>query len=105
VTVTGPSGAGKTSLLALLLRFTEPTSGAIEVGGSDLSTMALRPWRGQIAWVPQHPHLFTGTVAANIALGQPEASPEAIAALTSDLLAVTEGRATLLITHDLDGLD
>jgi ATP-binding cassette subfamily C protein CydD len=78
IAVVGASGAGKTSLLALLLRFAEPTSGAIGVGGSDLATLALRPWRAQIAWVGQHPHLFTGTVAANIALGQPAASRRAI---------------------------
>ncbi len=80
VMITGPSGAGKTSLLALVLRFTEPTSGAIQVGGAALATMAIRAWRAQIAWVPQHPYLFAGTIAGNIALGQPDASQEAIAA-------------------------
>ena len=94
VTVTGPSGAGKTSLLALLLRFTEPTSGTIEVGRSDLATTAARLWRAQIAWVPQHPYLFAGTVAGNIALGQPDASPEAIAA-AAGLAGVAEFIATL----------
>ena len=80
VTITGPSGAGKTSLLALLLRFAEPTSGVIGVGGAALATLALRSWRAQIAWVPQHPYLFAGTIASNIALGQPGASQQAIAA-------------------------
>ncbi len=75
----GPTGAGKTSLLALLLRFAEPTSGQIDVGGSDLAAIAVRPWRAQIAWVPQHPHLFAGTVADNIALGRPGASRPAVA--------------------------
>ena len=78
IAVVGASGAGKTSLLALLLRFAAPTSGGIDVGLSDLATLALRPWRAQIAWVGQHPHLFTGTVAGNIALGQPAASRLAI---------------------------
>ena len=79
ITVMGPSGAGKTSLLALLLRFAEPTFGQIDVGGSDLAAIAVRPWRAQIAWVPQHPHLFAGTVANNIALGLPGASRPAVA--------------------------
>jgi ATP-binding cassette, subfamily C, bacterial CydD len=79
VTLTGPSGAGKSSLLALLLRFAEPASGRIEVGGTDLAVIALDAWRRQIAWVPQDPHLFAASVAANIALGDPEASREAVA--------------------------
>jgi len=78
ITVTGPSGAGKSSLLALLLRFVQPTSGTIEAGGTGLAEIDVDSWRRQIAWVPQRPHLFAGTVAANIALGQPAASVEAI---------------------------
>ncbi len=78
IALTGPSGAGKSSLLALLLRFAEPTSGRIEVGGVDLASIPLDEWRGQIAWVPQQPYLFAASVADNIALGQPSASPEAI---------------------------
>ena len=83
LTLTGPSGAGKSSLLALLLRFAEPTGGRIEVGGTDLRSIPVQEWRRQIAWVPQHPHLFAATVAENIALGDPAASPEAIAAAAS----------------------
>jgi len=78
ITVTGPSGSGKSTLLALLLRFTEPTGGTIEAGGVPLTELDLAAWRAQIAWVPQRPHLFAGTVAGNIALGQPDASREAI---------------------------
>jgi ATP-binding cassette, subfamily C, bacterial CydD len=78
ITVTGPSGAGKSSLLALLLRFAEPTAGVIEAGGTPLPQLDLAGWRAQIAWVPQRPHLFAGTVAGNIALGQPGASRAAI---------------------------
>jgi thiol reductant ABC exporter CydD subunit len=79
ITLTGPSGAGKSSLLALLLRFTQPTSGRIEADGTDLAALDLGAWRRQIAWVPQDPYLFAGSVAANIALGDPGASREAIA--------------------------
>jgi ATP-binding cassette, subfamily C, bacterial CydD len=80
ITLAGPSGAGKSSLLALLLRFAEPTGGRIEVGspGTDLAALDAAGWRRQIAWVPQHPHLFDGTVASNIALGQPDAPRAAI---------------------------
>jgi ATP-binding cassette, subfamily C, bacterial CydD len=78
ITVTGPSGSGKSTLLALLLRFAEPTAGTIEAAGVPLTALDLAAWRAQIAWVPQRPHLFAGTVAGNIALGQPDASREVI---------------------------
>ncbi len=76
--VTGPSGAGKSSLLGLLLRFAEPTSGAITAGGISIRAFNAGDWRRQIAWVPQSPYLFAGTIAENIALGQPDASPDAV---------------------------
>ena len=79
ITLAGPSGAGKSSLLALLLRFAEPTGGRIEVGGVDLASVPVGDWRRQISWVPQQPYLFNTSVAANIALGQPAATQEAIA--------------------------
>jgi ATP-binding cassette subfamily C protein CydD len=78
--LTGASGAGKSSLLALLLRFAEPTSGRIEAGGADLLAFPPEVWRQQLAWVPQRPHLFAGTAAANIALGQPRVSRAAVTA-------------------------
>jgi ATP-binding cassette, subfamily C, bacterial CydD len=80
IILTGPNGAGKSSLLALLLRFATPTSGAITAGSVDLAAIPADRWRSQIAWVPQHPHLFTATVAENIALGEPGARREDIAA-------------------------
>ncbi len=78
IMLTGPSGAGKTTLLRLLLRFTEPTSGTVRAAGTDLAAIPVGPWRAQIAWVPQQPRLFSGSVADNIALGQPGASRAAI---------------------------
>jgi ATP-binding cassette, subfamily C, bacterial CydD len=80
IVLTGPNGAGKSSLLALLLRFAAPTGGTITAGGVDLARIPADRWRSQIAWVPQHPHLFTATVAENIALGQPGARREDIVA-------------------------
>jgi ATP-binding cassette subfamily C protein CydD len=79
ITLAGPSGAGKSSLLALLMRFAEPTGGRIEAGGVDLTSIPVADWRRQISWVPQQPYLFTASVADNIALGQAEATPQAIA--------------------------
>ena len=78
IVVTGPSGAGKSTLLAVLLRFIRPDAGVIMVGDTDLAELELRAWRAQIAWVPQRPYLFAGSVARNIALGQPGASRTAI---------------------------
>jgi ATP-binding cassette subfamily C protein CydD len=78
IVLTGPSGAGKSSLLALLLAFIGPAAGAVQVGGADLDTISEDQWRAQIAWVPQQPHLFAGSAADNIALGQPGASLDAI---------------------------
>src|SRR6478752_2414683 len=80
VVLTGPSGAGKSSLLALLLRFVVPASGAVTAGGVDLARIPDDRWLAQIAWVPQHPHLFAATVGHNIALGQPGARRPDIAA-------------------------
>jgi ATP-binding cassette subfamily C protein CydD len=87
IVLTGPSGAGKSSLLALLLRFVAPADGRITVRQEgvdgadpvDIAGLDLAAWRRQIAWVPQHPHLFDGTVASNIALGQPDATAADIA--------------------------
>ncbi len=81
IVLTGPSGAGKSSLLALLLRFTAPTEGRITAGPDavNIADVDLAAWRRQIAWVPQHPHLFDGTVASNIALGQPDATEADVA--------------------------
>jgi ATP-binding cassette, subfamily C, bacterial CydD len=78
IVLTGPNGAGKSTLLGLLLRFCEPTGGTIDVGGAGLGTIPATDWRRQIAWVPQRPYLFAGTVADNIALGDPGATPAAI---------------------------
>jgi ATP-binding cassette subfamily C protein CydD len=76
--VTGPSGAGKTSLIALLLRFVEPTVGRIAVNEHDLRDLDPDGWRRRIAWVPQHPYLFDASVADNIRLGASDASDAAV---------------------------
>ena len=78
IVLSGPSGAGKSTLLALLLRFTTPAAGSIAVGDRDLAALDIEPWRRQIGWVPQQPYLFSGTAADNIALGEADASRDAI---------------------------
>ena len=74
VALVGPSGSGKSTLASLLLRLAEPTAGRITVGGVDLASCDPAAWRRQLAWVPQRPTLFCGTVADNIRLGNPGAS-------------------------------
>jgi ATP-binding cassette, subfamily C, bacterial CydD len=69
VALTGPSGCGKSTALAVLLGFVAPTSGGVRVGGVPLSSLDRAAWRERIAWVPQRPHLFAGTVRDNITLG------------------------------------
>lgn len=70
----GPSGAGKSTVAGLLLRFLEPTAGQVWVGAQPLAAIPAAAWRTQVAWVPQHPYLFHGTVAENIRLGRPQAT-------------------------------
>ncbi|HVC82928.1 MAG TPA: thiol reductant ABC exporter subunit CydD [Chloroflexota bacterium] len=77
--VVGPSGAGKSTLVGIVLRFIEPTAGAITVNGVPLAALPVEDWRAHLAYVPQRPHLFAGSVAENIALGRPGASPEEVA--------------------------
>jgi thiol reductant ABC exporter CydD subunit len=69
VTLVGESGAGKSTVAALLLRLLDPGAGRITVGGVDLAECDPCAWRRLIAWVPQHPTLLRGTVEENIALG------------------------------------
>jgi thiol reductant ABC exporter CydD subunit len=78
VALVGPSGAGKTTVANLLLRFAEPSSGRVTVGGIDLADCRTDLWRRQVAWVPQRPTLFRGTVAANIRLGDADAPERAV---------------------------
>jgi ATP-binding cassette subfamily B protein len=79
VGIAGPTGAGKTTLISLLLRFFDPQAGAIYLDGVDLRDYRLADLRDQFALVLQEPVLFSTTIAENIAYGRPDARPEEIA--------------------------
>ncbi|NLI90806.1 MAG: thiol reductant ABC exporter subunit CydD [Peptococcaceae bacterium] len=74
VAVVGSSGAGKSTLAAVLLRLLEPEGGQIRVNGIPWQELDPEEWRSGLAYVPQHPHLFYGTVVDNIRLSSPGAS-------------------------------
>jgi len=84
VALTGPSGAGKTTLLNTLLGFAAPASGRVSVNGTDLAELDPGSWREQIAWVPQRPYLFAGTIADNVRLARPSASDAELRAALRD---------------------
>jgi ATP-binding cassette subfamily B protein len=76
----GASGAGKTTLINLLLRFYDPNQGQITIDGYDLRQVTLKSLRHQMGVVPQETTLFSGTIAENIAYGQPDLDPAQIQA-------------------------
>ncbi|WP_326666903.1 thiol reductant ABC exporter subunit CydD [Streptomyces canus] len=78
VALVGPSGAGKSTLLNVLLGFVRPTEGRVRIGGADLTELDLEEWRSRIAWVPQRPQLFAGTIADNVRLARPDADEAAV---------------------------
>ena len=71
----GPSGVGKSSIVRLLLRFYDPDNGAVKIGGYDLKDLNFDDIRAQIAVVNQDTYLFHGTVADNLRVGKPDATP------------------------------
>jgi thiol reductant ABC exporter CydD subunit len=93
VALTGPSGCGKSTVVHALLGFVSPVTGRVLVGGHDLTTVDIANWRAGVAWVPQRPALFPGTVADNIRLGDPGANDDAVR-----LVAREAGIAHLLST-------
>jgi ATP-binding cassette subfamily C protein CydD len=84
----GPSGSGKSTLLAVLLGFVTPTSGRVLADGVDVRALDPASWLADIAWVPQRPSLFRGSLASNIGLGLPSADvPRAARAAALDQVA------------------
>ncbi|MFJ6579006.1 thiol reductant ABC exporter subunit CydD [Streptomyces sp. NPDC091368] len=103
VALVGPSGVGKSTLLDVVLGFAVPDEGgSVRVGGADLATLDLEEWRSRIAWVPQRPYLFAGTVAENVRLARPDAPDEAVRSALRDagadgfVAALPQGLDTLL---------
>jgi len=102
IALVGPSGAGKTTIAHLLMRFWDPQQGAITLGGHDLRDYRLDDLRRQIALVAQDTFLFNDTLRANILIARPEASEAELAATLeraslSDLVAgLPEGLETMV---------
>jgi ABC-type multidrug transport system fused ATPase/permease subunit len=80
VAIVGPTGAGKTTLANLLIRFYDPASGRVALDGHDLRDLAVQTLRQNIALVLQEPILFSGTILDNIAYGRPCAAVEEVVA-------------------------
>jgi len=102
VALVGPSGAGKTSIAEILLRFIDPSEGNILVNGALLKTITFNNWREQIAYVPQTPYLFAGSIADNIHFARPSATIEEVRSAAQKgladefILALPDGYNTLL---------
>lgn len=80
----GPSGAGKSTAISILERFIDPGSGRVVVesdgAATELSEFDINAWRSQVCWIGQDPQLVSDSIAANVALGDPSADPNRVAA-------------------------
>jgi ABC-type multidrug transport system fused ATPase/permease subunit len=99
IALVGPSGVGKTTLVSLIARFSDPTDGAILLDGTDLRRLSLRGLREQIGFVFQDTFLFAATIRENIAFGRAGASEDQITA------ALRAANAWEFIEQMPDGLD
>lgn len=105
VALTGASGCGKSTLLSVILGFTQPAAGSVRVGDVDLAELSPDAWRRCLAWLPQRPCLFAGSIADNIRLADPQATAAEVwrAADAAGLTDVVAHRASGLDTAIGDG--
>ena len=92
--IVGSTGCGKTTLLNLVPRFLDPTEGRISLAGQDIRGLPLDQLRAAMAIVPQHSHLFTGTIADNLRMAAPDAADD-------ELWAALEAAQTMRFMRDL----
>ncbi len=99
--IVGPSGAGKTTIFQLILRFYDPQFGIIRIDSVDIKHLDPKDWRGHIGLVPQDPIIFSATVRDNIRAGNPHASDEEIkaAAAAAQALGFIEALPNGFATH------
>ena len=76
IAITGPSGAGKTTFINLLLRFIDPCGGAIMIGDKALQSIEREQWLQRVAWIPQHPYFFNATLRENLLLAKKDATED-----------------------------
>lgn len=76
VAILGGTGSGKTSLLSLIMRFYDITSGVVKIGGVNIKNMSIKQLRDMIGYVPQKAVLFSGTIESNIKYGKQDATYE-----------------------------
>ncbi|MFO7709649.1 MAG: ABC transporter ATP-binding protein [Desulfobacterales bacterium] len=100
VAIMGPTGVGKSTLLSLLLLFYRPTSGEIYFDGRPAASYALASLRRRVGYVPQRPHLFSGSILGNLRIGGPDASASQVSAaavlagIHEEVLALPHGYET-----------
>lgn len=99
IALIGESGAGKSSLLHMLLGFTAPTSGQLLLDGKAFTDYQLASWRQQLVWLAQRPEWFSGSIRDNLLIGKPSATDEAL------WQALQQGGAMAFVRQLPDGLD
>ncbi len=102
VALTGPNGAGKSTAASVVLRLLDPTEGSVRCDGVDLRGVDPAAWRSHLAWLPQRPTIFAGSLEDNVRLASPDASEAAVRRALADagiealVATLPDGLATLV---------